>query len=307
MTYVAIVLAMSAAGSLDEIMPPGAKVEQVATGFGFLEGPAWDGKESLYFSDLMSHKIHRVGEDGKAAVYRENSGQANGLMFDKDAMLVACEHQGRRVSRTRADGTVVAVAEKFDGKPLNSPNDLVIDADGGIYFTDPRYGGKFGPKEPPEQDKEAVYYVTPKGEVSRVSTDGKKPNGVNLSPDGRTLFIADHGAQHVLALEVTGPGRLANPRVYAELEGRPDGMCVDTAGRLYVTGEGGIWVFRPAREGKAESLGVISVPEHASNCTFGGVGMDVLYITASSSLYKVKLSAHGWMPGRTVGGAEKKP
>ena len=281
----------------EDVVSPSARMERVATGYRFVEGPAWDGKDSLYFSDIPANRIIRLGPGDVTTVFRADSGQSNGLMFDARGRLVACEHRNRRISRTEPDGTIVAVVDRIGGKRLNSPNDLVIDSAGGVYFTDPRYGSR----DDLELNTEDVYYVTAAGELSRVSQQPTKPNGIALSPDGTVLYVADNGASNVLAYRVSAPGKIGRGRIVARLTGGPDGMCVDTAGRLYVTGPAGIWVFDPPGQRGASLLGILETPEHPANCTFGGPENDILYITARTSLYRIQLNAKGIQASATDG------
>lgn len=285
----ALLLALSAVDTprtFEKIVPVGAEVERVATGYRFVEGPAWDYKGNLYFSDIPARRIMKLDAAGKITVYRKESGGSNGLMFDKKGRLIACEHQNRRVSRTKADGRVETLADRYAGKRLNSPNDLAIGPDGSIYFTDPRYGRR----DDLEQDKECVYRIAPDGKVTRVADDTVKCNGIHISPDAKTLYVADNGAGNVRAYPLKPDGSIGKGRVIAKIGG-PDGMTVDAAGNLYVTGPGGIWLFDAA----GKKLGVIKTPERPANCCFGGADLKTLFITARKSLYKIKLNARGWL------------
>lgn len=267
------------------ILAPVATVAKLAGGFQFVEGPAWDFKNNaLYFSDIPPAQIIRFA-DGKHAVANAASGQSNGLMFDKQGMLVACEHAGRRLSRAVPGQPGKDIVTHYQGKKLNSPNDLWIDAAGGIYFTDPRYGGP----DDREIDKEAVYYVTSDGQITQIIDDLVRPNGIALSPDGKLLYVVDNGAHSLHCYPITEPGKIG-PGARIAYVTHPDGMTVDVKGRLYVTGEGGVWVL----DANAKWIGLIETPELPANCTFGGPGYKTLYITARTSLYAIETHTRGW-------------
>jgi len=295
----AIVAVAAAAGAADKspaagepntfagIVPAGSAVEKVSGGHAFTEGPAWDYKGGLYWSDIPKQQILKLAADGKISVYRKASGGANGLMFDKAGRLVACEHKNRRVSRTKADGSIETLADRYGGKKLNSPNDLVIGPDGSIYFTDPRYGRR----DDLEQDKECVYRIAPDGKVTRVADDTVKCNGIHISPDAKTLYVADNGNATVRAYPLAKDGTVGKGRLFAKLPGRPDGMSVDAGGNLYMTVDKGVLVLGPG--GKA--LGTIETPERPSNCSFGGADLRTLYVTARKGLYRIRLNARGWL------------
>ena len=270
-----------------EIVPKDAKLQKVSTGHRFTEGPAWDYKGSLYWSDIPNQQILKLDAKGTVSVFRKESGGSNGLMFDKKGRLIACEHGGRRVSRTKVDGSIETIADKYDGKKLNSPNDLVLGPDGSVYFTDPRYG----PRDNLEQDKECVYRIAPDGKVTRVIDDTVKCNGIHLSPDAKTLYVADNGSATVRAYPLAKNGTVGKGRLFAKLPSRPDGMTVDAAGNLYMTVGRGVLILDAA--GKA--LGTIETPERPANCCFGGPDLKTLYITARTSLYRIQLNARGWL------------
>jgi gluconolactonase len=267
------------------ILADDAAVKKLAGGFQFTEGPAWSLKDNaLYFSDIPPAHIVRYA-DGKTTVANADSGQSNGLMFDKQGRLIACEHRGRRLSRAVLGQPAEEIVGKYQGKRLNSPNDLWIDAEGGIYFTDPRYG----PRDDLELDKEAVYYVTAEGRITRIIDDLVRPNGIALSPDGKLLYVVDNGADTLHRYPVTGPGKIGKGQRIAYVTG-PDGMTVDEQGRLYVAGLGGVWVL----DANGKWIGLIETPEQPANCTFGGPGWHTLFITARTSLYGVETLTRGW-------------
>ncbi len=274
--------------AFQKIVPPGAQVEQVATGFNFTEGPAWDGQGAIYFSDIPADTIHKLDEAGNVSVFARPSGKSNGLMFDEDGTLIACRHWERDLARIAPDGQVTVLADVYDGKKLNSPNDCIIADDGAIYFTDPIYGLERRPKE---QDVEAVYRLSPDGTLTRVVDDMTRPNGIFISPDGKTLYVADSQEKKIRAYTLQEDGSATAGRdlisVAADEPGTADGMTLDTDGNLYSTGGGGVWVITP----EGDHLGTIPVPEVPANCTFGGSDSNVLYITARTSVYRIKLNA----------------
>ena len=254
------------------------EVKKLAGDMKFTEGPISDGKGSVYYSDIPNNRIMKW--DGKQnAVWRENSGGANGLRFDKDGTLVACEGGGRRVTRITPEQKVTVLADAYDGKKLNSPNDLAIDAKGGIYFTDPRYGKR----DDMELDKEAVYYIPPGGGmIVRVADDLKRPNGIELGKD--RLYIADHGGAKVFTYSVNADGTLGDKKHFCDAA--VDGMKLDEKGNLWAATGKGIEIFAP--DGKA--LGTVKIPEGPANCTFG---CKTLFITARTGFYSVDLKVAG--------------
>jgi gluconolactonase len=273
-----------------------ASWETVADGFGFTEGPVWHRRGYLLFSDIPRDRIHRW-RDGDVSVYREPSGRSNGLTFDEQGRLVSCHHETRMVMRETAHEPL-PIATHFEGKRLNSPNDVVVRSDGRIFFTDPPYGIKeeriAAGREPiePELAFHGVYTIAPQGSLALLIDDFDRPNGLALSPDERTLYIADTNRRHVRAFDVDGEGALANGRLFAEMreEGRPDGMKVDREGRVYVSAKA-VQVF--AADGKP--LGVIDCPQSPANCAFGGDGSD-LYITARTGVYRLRMQTTGIAP-----------
>lgn len=261
--------------------------ETVADGFVFTEGPVWrDG--ALLFSDIPASRIYRVDEAGGRAVYREPTGESNGLTLGLDGGLIACEHRGRRVSCER-NGDIETIAKDFDGKSLNSPNDVVVRSDGRIFFTDPPYGIKEEERELPFN---GVYSIAPGGGLTLLIDDFDRPNGLALSPDERTLYIADTNRLHVRAFDVASDGALTGGRIFAEMreQGRPDGMKVDRDGRLYVCA-GTVQVF--AADGAP--LGVVDCPQPPANCGWGGDG-SALYITARTAVYRARFDVQGIAP-----------
>lgn len=267
-----------------------AVIEPIAEGFQFTEGPVWMPDESLLFSDIPANRIYRWTPETGHAVWREPSGQSNGLCLDRQNRLIACEHANRRVSRTEADGTVVTLADRYEGKRLNSPNDAAIAPDGGIYFTDPPYGVEAGLRE---LDFQGVYRIPPDGgPLQLLLADFDRPNGLVFSPDYHKLYIADSARRHVRAFDVQADGSLANGRLFIETGGGsqvPDGMTVDRAGNLYVPAEGGLWVVNAT----GEHIHTFAFPQFVSNCTFGEADRKSLFVTATSTVYRIRLPIGG--------------
>jgi len=264
--------------------------EKLAGNFQFVEGPVWRADGSLLFSDIPASRIYRWTPDGGAQVWREPTGNSNGLTLDREGRLIACEHSGRRVSRTEADGTVVAIASHYRGGRLNSPNDVVVKSDGAVYFSDPPYG--IQPQER-EQPCNGVYRLLPDGALELLVDDFDRPNGLAFSPDESILYIDDSPRRHVRAFDVRPDGALTNSRILADMDhpqpGSPDGMKIDEEGHLYVAGATGIWVFEP----NGELLGVVATPERPANCAWGDADRKSLYITARTSLYRIRVKVAG--------------
>lgn len=271
---------------------PKGPATKVAGGFGFIEGPAADGQGNLYFSDIPNARIHKLDAQGKVTVLREKSNKSNGLMVDGKGRILACEMDGAVVALS-ADGQGREVlADQHNGKPLNAPNDLVIDKTGGIYFTDPMYGAK----TPLPQGKTCVYYLPQGGKPARLLDNLPNPNGVILSPDEKTLYVIPSSQRQMMAYPVEAPGKLGVGRVFCELaQRRPggnsggDGLAVDVQGNLYITAETGVQVWSPA----GKLLGTLVFPEQPANCDFGGPGNKTLYATARTGLYQVELEIPG--------------
>ena len=279
------------AQGLQGIIAPGAQPDAVQSGFQFTEGPVWSPDGSLYFSDVRANRIYRLGADGKATVYAENTEGANGLAFDRRGHMLAVQGGGACVSRVQ-DGRFTPLAQKVGDRPLVRPNDLIPDARGGVYFTDP--GARPMPGETPDR-KPSVYYMRPDGTVVLVDDTVARPNGISLSLDGKTLLVADSMGEWVIGYDVQPDGTVRNRRQFARLRdveaarSGADGMAVDSRGRLYVTSTTGIQVFDP----RGEHLGTITVPKKPSNLAFGGPDRKTLYITAGDTLYRLRMAAEG--------------
>jgi gluconolactonase len=263
-----------------KLFPKGAKVERLATDLQFTEGPVWMPAGFLVFSDIPANKLMRW--DGKLSVFRENSQNANGNSLDRQGQLLTAEHGGRRISRTDGAGNITTVVDSFEGKKLNSPNDVVMTRDGAIWFTDPDYGLAGRPKE------QAGNYVfrQANGKLEAVIRDFDKPNGLCFSPDQTKLYVADSGApKHIRVFTVSRTGAVSGGNVFAKIDkGGPDGIRCDQAGRVWSSSGDGAQVF--GADGKL--LGRILLPEAAANLTFGGRDGRTLFLTARKSLYQVK-------------------
>lgn len=265
------------------LLAAGARVEKLAGGFAFTEGPARDAEGNIYFSDIPNNRIHIWSLDGKLSVFRENSGGANGLFFDKEGNLLACEGKNRQVTSISPSGDVTVLADEYEGKKLNSPNDLWIDAQRGVYFSDPRYG----PEDDLELDGFHVYYIPPGGKpLVRVIDDLVKPNGVIGTADGKMLYVADAGDGKTYSYAIRSDGSLTERKLFAN-QGS-DGMTLDEQGNLYLTGQG-VDVY----SSEGEKIATIEVPERPANVCFGGQDKKTLFITARTGFYAVQLKVRG--------------
>lgn len=262
-------------------------VKKLAGDFKFTEGPAVDTKGNVYFTDIPNHLILIWTVEQKVDTFRVKSGRANGLYFDKDDNLLVCEGEKGQISSTTPNGDYTTIATEFDGIRFNQPNDLWPDSKGGVYFTDPKYGGN--DKEIP-QDGMHVYYINPDhSAVIRVCDDFEKPNGVIGSPDGKTLYVTDAQAKKTYQYAIQKDGSLANKTLFADVG--CDGMTVDVSGNVYLTtsGKQAVDIFSPS----GELLETIPVPEKPSNLCFGGKNRNQLFITARTSIYQIELDTKG--------------
>ena len=288
--------------SLSKLVSESAPLERVAGGFGFTEGPLWLG-DHLLFSDIASSRIVRwqeLPEGPELRTFRAPSNLANGLTVDQQGRLLACEGSTRRLTRTDASGVVAVIADRYEGKRINSPNDVVVSSRGAIYFSDPFWGNGFhnpyGPRVTAAERElsfDGVFRVDPAGRLVPVADDFARPNGLAFSPDESILYVDDTRRFHIRAFDVRPDGSLANSRIFAELvapeEGVPDGMKVDVEGNIYCTGPGGVWVVAPS----GEILGRIVPPEVPANVAWGGSDWSTLYITARSSVYRIRVNVPG--------------
>lgn len=282
-----------------EFVAPDVKLERIATGFGFTEGPIWHPTEHyLLFSDIALSVQHRWAESAGCSVFRKPSNQANGNSFDRDGFIVTCEHASSQVVRLEHDNKlIVPIATEFEGKRLNSPNDIVADKQNRLWFTDPTFGRTredLGVLRDTEIEHRAVYCLHTDGRLAQVARNFQQPNGLCFSLDGSLLYVNDTPESHIKVFDVDeANGTLSNERVWADIsgegEGRPDGMKVSNHGHLLCNGPGGVHVLNS----DAELLGVILTPEKSTNFTFGGPDHTDLFITASTSVYRIPLLVDG--------------
>lgn len=261
-------------------------VEKVAGGYQFLEGPVWS-KEGGYllFSDVPASKVLKITQDG-ITVFRTPSGKTNGNTIDAQGRVLSCESEGRRVVRLDKKGTWEVLADKWEGKKLNAPNDIVVRKDGHIYFTDPAFGNQADTRE---LDFYGVYHIPPKGPMELVAKPKGRPNGIAFSPKGNILYVANTDDRNIRAYDVDKNGKTSNERVLiSNIDGPPDGMRVDEKGNLWITCRG-IAVY--TSEGKF--LHFIEMGEAPANCAFGEGDMETLYVTARTSLYRIRTGVKG--------------
>lgn len=274
------------------------RIERLGTGYLFTEGPVWHpAAKHLVFSDIPGNEMRRWSAAGGVASFRKPSNMANGNTYDRQGRLVTCEHATSRVTRAEPDGGVTVLATHWQGKALNSPNDVVVSRAGDIYFTDPIYGRMeyFGVKREPELAFRGLFRIAgDSGAISLLADDFAQPNGLCFSRDETRLFVNDTARQHIRVFDVEDDDRISGGAVWAETtgagKGAPDGMKIDSEENLYCCGPGGIHVF----DRNAVSLGVIEVPEGVANFAFGGDGYRSLFITASTSLYRLKVRVPGF-------------
>jgi gluconolactonase len=274
-----------------------AELERVATGFQFVEGPVWHPHDKyLIFSDILGDCIYRWNPEDGTMVFRKPSHMANGNTFDRQGRLLTCEHATSRLTRTDQEGRAEVMASHYDGKELNSPNDVVVKRDGGIYFTDPNSGRgpRFGIAREQELPFQGVFHLDANDkQLTLLADDFSKPNGLCFSLDERHLFVNDTDGGHIRIFDVQPDGSLSNGQVWAELWGDGigvvDGMKLDREGNLYCAGPGGIHLF----DADANCLGVIHMPEHTTNLAWGDDDLCSLYVTASTSLYRFRTEIPG--------------
>jgi gluconolactonase len=277
-----------------ELVDRDAKLQTVASGFGFTEGPMWDSAGFLYVSDEEVNKIFKVFPEGKKEEVIA-LGDPDGNTFDRKHRLIDCASVLRAIIEVTPDGKYKLLADKFEGKKLNSPNDVIIGPDGAIYFTDPTLDLVAGEKQ--EIPFQGVYRLDEQGGVRLLTKELTQPNGLAFSPDGKRFYVDDSEQRNIRVYDVAGDGSLTNGRIFGEEpggkgDGVPDGIKVDTTGNLYVTGPQGIWVWDSA----GHHLGTIAMPEQPANLTWGDHDLHTLYITATKSVYRLTMKAQGYLP-----------
>jgi gluconolactonase len=281
---------MAMADALSTILET-READRLATGFGFTEGPLWHPDGFYYFVDIRRSTLHRLTPGKEPEVVRANTGEGNGTTFDREGRLILCEGGNRRVTRMAADGRVEVLMDRYEGKRLNRPNDVVCRSDGSLYFTDPGLRVPLAERELPYA---GVYRIAPDGTTALVA-DCEYPNGLAFSPDERVLYVANtRWAQYIHALELDASGAVVRRRIFADMssdetDGVPDGMKVDVEGRVYCTGPGGTWVFAP----DGSRLGIIRTPEVPANLAFGGPDLRTLFFTARTSIYTLRVRTPG--------------
>ncbi len=297
--------------ALDAIVPPNPKIYKLAEGFQFTEGPVWVREGYLLFSDPNNNTIYKYTPDGGLSVFREKSGYdgadiaqygqpgSNGLALDREGRLTINEHGNRRITRLEKDGSLTVLADRYEGKRLNSPNDLVYKSDGALYFTDPPFGLPRFYDDPRKELPYSGVFRLADGKLQLVSTDLAGPNGLAFSPDEKYLYVTnwDPKKKVVMRYEVNPDGTLSNKTVFFDMTGSPgeealDGMKIDQQGNLYVSGPGGLWVISPA----GKHLGTIKGPKLPANMAWGDADGRTLYMTARTGLYRIRLNIPGIRP-----------
>ncbi len=268
--------------------------EQLATGFQFTEGPLWHPDGYLLFVDIRTSRIFRLVPGGEPELFREDSGESNGMTFDSQGRLVICEMINQQVTRREDDGSYTVLANSWNGQRLNRPNDVVGRSDGSLYFTNP--GRERLDPSQVDMQFNSVHRVKPDGTVDMVVPGIEYPNGIAFSPDESILYVANtRPGQYILAFDIDDSGDVCGVRHFADMpsetatNGVPDGMKVDVEGRVYCTGPDGCWVFDPS----GELIGIIRLPEYPANCGWGGPDNRTMFFTANTSVYSLRMTTPG--------------
>ncbi len=269
------------------------KIDKVSSGYQFVEGPVWHKDGFLLFSDIPANIIFKLTTEGKSSVYITPSGNSNGLSIDKLGNLVACEHFGRRLVSYDSQGKLTVLLDKIDGKRISSPNDVVFKKDGSFFFTDPPYGLKNNDKDSLKELKSNGVYYVKEGKTTVIDSTLKRPNGVALSPDEKTLYVAQSEFGWLWkAYQLNEDGKVKSSQVLMEepeILGNPDGIKVDVEGNIYCSGNGGVVIL----DKTGKHLGTIKLPENPANLAFGDKDLQSLYITAQKSIYRIRIKKKG--------------
>ncbi len=266
------------------IVAPDEMVQKLADGFRFTEGPASDAHGNIFFTDIPNSQIHKWSLDGTLSTFMKDTGRANGLFFDKDGNMLACAGGTGKLISIDPNGKISVLTGKYKGKPFNSPNDLWLDPEGGIYFTDPRYGNR---NDLPQNGEHVYYLSADRKKLIRVIDDMVRPNGIIGTPDGKLLYVADHGADKTYSYTINPDGTLSDKKLFAP-QGS-DGITIDEQGNLYLTASA-VSVFDAA----GKKIETIEIPERPANVCFGGTDGKTLFITARTSLYSLRMQVKGF-------------
>lgn len=283
----------------EKIIPENARIEKVADGFQFTEGPVWSEEGYLLFSDIPANTIFKVTPEGNVSEFKKPSGNANGLTYDRQGRLLLAQHGPRQIARLKNDGTITALAQEYNGKRLNSPNDLVVKSNGAIFFTDPPWGLPDNMDDPAKELTFQGVFKYHNGQVTLIDDQWRLPNGIAFSPDEKYLYVgtAEEERPIWVRYRVHNNGRIGEGKVFfdassADESGSPDGMKVDQKGNLYCTGPGGLWIISP----NGQHVATIKPPQLPSNCAWGGEDGKTLYMTARTGVYKIDLNIQGVQP-----------
>ena len=280
-----------------DVVAEDLELETLADGFKFTEGPIWHPLEKhLTFSDIPANRMFRWRSEAGVETFRDPSNMTNGNTYDHQGRLLSCEHATSRVTRTEPDGSITVLASHYQGKELNSPNDIVVRKDGAIYFTDPSYGraGGTGVVREPELDFRGLYRIEGDGSLTLLASDFDMPNGLAFTPDHQSLYVADTPRMHIRKFAIDEGGGLSGGEVFAESTGKgagaPDGLKTDSAGHVFCAGPGGVHVYHPD---DGTCLGVIKTPAFCANFAWGGDDLRTFFLTSSTCLYRTRLKVAG--------------